>query len=77
MAEMRRYTGERCDGCVFWAQTNFYGKGECRRHAPVDIRPAKPPMPRGWQEDGAEWPLTGPWDWCGDFRADPQPEDAP
>lgn len=40
-----------CGECLFWEKGDPYG--ECRRN---------PPIP-----EGVNWPVTGFFDWCGEF----------
>jgi hypothetical protein len=53
----------RCEDCRFWGRERWLGMDEeCRRRSPAGIDPALA------HRKGAQWPHTGPNDWCGDFE---------
>ena len=55
---LRRDVGEYCGDCYFWWARNKNG-GECRVGAPILADDST---------HNAIWPITAPFDWCGEFR---------
>ena len=56
-----------CNACKFWHPLPgaYDQRGQCRRSTPI----------AEWGSVGlAEWPITLPADWCGEFRDGRQPE---
>jgi len=71
---------ENCLNCRYWDNSDNGAEGYCRRHAPVlnQIR-----LARFWNgetekeadgEPNADWPITMPYDWCGEYEDNPDPE---
>lgn len=54
-----------CEQCEFWQNRGSTKEGWCRRNAPTAI----PTPTRAAME--TTWPVTLPWDWCGEFKARP------
>ena len=54
---------KRCENCAYWeANEPGYEFGECRWNAPVVGR-----------DDGGNWPVTHPTDWCAEWDLDERP----
>lgn len=61
-----------CHTCRFWEKIDD-SFGACRRRAPGPVRQEVNDELEKW----AIWPATGPDDWCGDWKALPQPPTPP
>jgi hypothetical protein len=57
---------ESCEKCRYWLDESDEGAGLCRRYAP---RPVHYNVTTRASDiaDLAIWPVTGPYDWCGEY----------
>ena len=67
VTNLRTARPERCETCAFWLceesdairQVLNPADGACRRY---------PPAPQGWLRRNSPNHLTGPFQWCGEWR---------
>ena len=55
-----------CGNCRFFDGVKHDGSGDCRRYAPRSANTNVGETAR------AQWPQVERWQWCGEFRPEPQ-----